>query len=46
MGESAIGPDTAAGRRLRDSREFPEFLRTEMNGMIARWRAHRASHTD
>jgi DNA-binding transcriptional regulator GbsR (MarR family) len=37
-GVSAVGEDTAAGRRLEDTARFFEFLQKEMTGLLQRWR--------
>jgi DNA-binding transcriptional regulator GbsR (MarR family) len=37
-GVSAVGPDTAAGRRLQESASFFAFLGEELPAMLARWR--------
>jgi len=36
------GPGTAAGDRLALSVDFLEFISAEMDGIAARWEAHRA----
>ena len=36
------GPATAAGARLSLSVDFLEFISAEMDGIAARWEAHRA----
>ena len=36
------GPSTAAGARLSLSVDFLEFISAEMDGIAARWEAHRA----
>ncbi|WP_314175760.1 GbsR/MarR family transcriptional regulator [Streptomyces winkii] len=41
-GEQALGPDTPAGRRVRDTYEFLEFMQGELEGMLERWYARRA----
>lgn len=40
-GEQALGPDTPAGRRVRDTHDFLEFMQAELEGMLERWYAHR-----
>ena len=40
-GVEAVGPDTEAGRRLDETREFFEFLLDELPELMARWRARR-----
>jgi predicted transcriptional regulator len=42
-GEKAVGPDTPAGGRIRDTYDFLDFMQGELTGMLARWREHRAS---
>lgn len=42
-GEASIGPDTPAGRRIRETCDFLEFMQQELSQMLERWRAHRAS---
>ena len=42
-GARAVGEDTAAGRRFRESEEFFAFFREEMHGILDRWEAHRGS---
>ena len=37
-GVDAVGADTPAGRRLRDTADFFEFLQAEMPAMLERWR--------
>src|SRR5215217_2399067 len=41
-GVEAVGPDTQAGARLRDTAEFFAFLQAEMPAMLERWRARRS----
>lgn len=41
-GAEILGRDEPAGRRLEESRAFFQFLQQELDGMMARWRAHRA----
>jgi predicted transcriptional regulator len=43
-GAALVGPDTKAGHRLDQSRQFFEFLREELPGMMARWRAYQHEH--
>jgi DNA-binding transcriptional regulator GbsR (MarR family) len=38
-GAAALGPDTPAGRRLEETREFFAFLREELPALMERWRA-------
>ncbi|MFI9387529.1 GbsR/MarR family transcriptional regulator [Kutzneria sp. NPDC052558] len=42
-GVSAVGADTRAGARLRESVEFFEFLRVEIPIVLDRWRARNAA---
>ncbi|WP_137119494.1 GbsR/MarR family transcriptional regulator [Segeticoccus rhizosphaerae] len=42
-GASTLGLDTAAGRRLDETREFFAFVGKEMPILLERWRAHRAT---
>ena len=44
-GIELLGPDSPAGRRLEDSREFFAFIRTELGPMLERWREHRRAIT-
>jgi DNA-binding transcriptional regulator GbsR (MarR family) len=37
-GVVAVGPDTAAGQRLDETARFFDFLRTELAGLMERWR--------
>ncbi len=41
-GVEAVGPDTPAGARLRDTADFFAFLQTEMPALLERWRASRS----
>ena len=41
-GVDAVGADTPAGRRLRDTAGFFEFLQVEMPAMLERWRVQRS----
>lgn len=43
-GVTVTGADTRAGRRLEQSRQFFEFLRSEIHGMMARWREYQRTH--
>jgi len=45
-GEQAVGPGTPAGERLRDTADFLDFMQEELEGMLERWREHRAHRTD
>jgi hypothetical protein len=38
-GAAALGPDSPAGRRLEETREFFAFLREELPALMERWRA-------
>jgi DNA-binding transcriptional regulator GbsR (MarR family) len=40
-GVKAVGPDTAAGARLEETRAFFEFLLQEVPRLLERWRARR-----
>jgi DNA-binding transcriptional regulator GbsR (MarR family) len=40
-GVKAVGPDTAAGARLEDTRAFFEYLLQEVPRLLDRWRAQR-----
>jgi DNA-binding transcriptional regulator GbsR (MarR family) len=40
-GVKAVGPDTPAGARLEETRQFFEFLMDEIPKVMARWRARR-----
>lgn len=42
-GVEAVGPDSAAGRRLEGSWQFFGFLREERPALMAEWRRQRAS---
>jgi DNA-binding transcriptional regulator GbsR (MarR family) len=42
-GVKAVGPDTAAGARLEETRRFFEFLMDEIPQVMARWRARRSA---
>jgi DNA-binding transcriptional regulator GbsR (MarR family) len=41
-GVEAVGPDTPAGARLRDTAEFFAFLQAEMPAMLQRWHSRRS----
>ena len=41
-GVEAVGPDSPAGARLRDTAGFFAFLQAEMPAMLERWRASRS----
>jgi DNA-binding transcriptional regulator GbsR (MarR family) len=42
-GVKAVGPDTAAGGRLEETRQFFEFLHREIPKVMVRWREQRAA---
>ncbi|MEU5000114.1 MarR family transcriptional regulator [Streptomyces sp. NPDC021622] len=42
-GVSSLGADTPAGRRLAETLAFFEFVQSELEGMMERWRVHRQS---
>ncbi|WP_424923892.1 GbsR/MarR family transcriptional regulator [Actinophytocola oryzae] len=41
-GVAAVGPETKAGWRLETSRQFFEFLRSEIPELLAKWREYQA----
>ncbi len=43
-GVDALGPTTPAGQRLAESLAFFEFLRDELQSVVARWQERRAEH--
>lgn len=43
QGVEALGPDTPAGARVEDTRQFFAFMRSEFPHLLHRWRAHRAT---
>ena len=43
-GVDALGPTTPAGQRLGESLAFFEFLRDEIQSVLARWQERRAEH--
>lgn len=43
-GAAILGPDSRAGRRLATSREFFQFLRGEIEGLMRRWREYQRDH--
>jgi predicted transcriptional regulator len=45
-GEEALGPGTPAGRRVRDTHDFLEFMQGELEGMLDRWYAHRTKRDE
>ncbi|TCP56958.1 MarR family protein [Tamaricihabitans halophyticus] len=45
-GIDVVGPDTAAGTRLRETAEFLEYLGKELTTIYERWAASRGSATD
>ena len=46
QGIDAVGRDSAAGRRLKEMRDFYGFLFREMPALVERWRAERARSTN
>jgi DNA-binding transcriptional regulator GbsR (MarR family) len=46
QGIAAVGPDSAAGRRLEQTRSFFAFLAAEMPGLFDRWRAEQGPAAD
>jgi DNA-binding transcriptional regulator GbsR (MarR family) len=40
-GVEALGPDTEAGMRLDETREFFRFVHSELGSLLDRWRGHR-----
>lgn len=40
-GVQHVGPDTPAGRRLQETRDFFAFFRAELPALLERWRATR-----
>jgi DNA-binding transcriptional regulator GbsR (MarR family) len=42
-GLDALGPDTPAGLRVRETREFMQFMARELPDMLERWRVYRAA---
>lgn len=40
-GVSAVGPTSAAGRRMADTRDFFEYLKVQMPLLVERWHATR-----
>ncbi|OEV27938.1 MarR family transcriptional regulator [Streptomyces nanshensis] len=42
-GEQSLGPDTPAGRRIRETHDLLEFLQGELSAMLTRWRAQHAA---
>jgi DNA-binding transcriptional ArsR family regulator len=44
-GADLVGPDSTAGRRLRENEAFFAFVRREVPEMLARWRKVRAEAT-
>ena len=42
-GIAGLGADTPAGRRLTDTLDFFQFMRAELDGMMARWKEHRSA---
>jgi len=43
-GAKIVGTDSKAGVRLDQSSQFFEFLRSELPGLMDRWRAYQAEH--
>jgi DNA-binding transcriptional regulator GbsR (MarR family) len=43
-GVEVVGPDTKVGRRLDQSSKFFDFLRSEIPGLMARWRKYQRDH--
>ena len=41
-GVDVLGEETAAGRRVQETGEFFDFLQTEMDSLMDRWRKYRA----
>ncbi|OEU96365.1 GbsR/MarR family transcriptional regulator [Streptomyces oceani] len=41
-GARQLGTDTAAGRRIHESAEFFDFLKTELTDLLERWRERQA----
>jgi MarR family len=41
-GVAALGPDTPAGQRLAETRDFFAFWQREMPALLERWEAHRS----
>ncbi|NLU68524.1 MarR family transcriptional regulator [Streptomyces sp. HNM0574] len=44
-GVDVLGARTPAGERMGETVEFFEFMRAELDGMVERWRAHRAARS-
>jgi predicted transcriptional regulator len=46
LGEGAkiVGLESRAGSRLDESRQFFDFMRGELPGLMGRWRAYQAEH--
>jgi len=42
-GVEVLGPDTPAGRRMRETLDFFEFVQSELPAMFERWRRHRST---
>lgn len=40
-GVATVGPDTPAGRRLAEMRDFYRFIERDLESQLARWRASR-----
>ncbi|HEV7649541.1 MAG TPA: MarR family transcriptional regulator [Actinophytocola sp.] len=43
-GAAVAGPHSKAGARLEQSQQFFDFLREELPGLMARWRAYQREH--
>jgi DNA-binding transcriptional regulator GbsR (MarR family) len=43
-GVVAVGPDTKAGARLEQSRQFFEFLRDQLPHLMQKWRDYQSEH--
>jgi DNA-binding transcriptional regulator GbsR (MarR family) len=44
-GVAVLGPETPAGQRLAETRDFFAFWQREMPALLERWEAHRAGTT-
>ena len=44
-GVAVLGPESPAGRRLAETRDFFAFWQREMPALLERWEAHRAGTT-
>jgi hypothetical protein len=45
-GAAILGSGTKAGWRIDQSRQFFDFLRSEMEPMMRRWREYQRSHSE